>query len=113
MVIIREIDDLGRIAIPKEIRRAMQLKEGEEYALNFTDGKIIIENANPLPLDDETIANKSNDRKTYIMRFEDRITDFIRLTEDQINLLKWLGNNDYLHDDVYYDECSEKEFKVI
>ena len=27
--IVRRIDDLGRIAIPKEIRRTMQIREGE------------------------------------------------------------------------------------
>lgn len=115
MTITRRIDDLGRIVIPNEIREAMGIKAGE--ALDITNtygggGKIIIEKTQS-SFDNETTANIPKDRKTYIMRFEDRITDFICLTEDQINLLKWLGNNDYLHDDVYYDECSEKEFKVI
>ena len=115
MTITRRIDDLGRIVIPNEIREAMGIKAGE--ALDITNAyggeRIIIEKATPAYSNDEPTQNISNDRKMYIMRFEDRITDFILLTEDQINLLKWLSNNDYLHDDVYYDECAENEFKVI
>jgi AbrB family looped-hinge helix DNA binding protein len=41
--IVRRIDDLGRVAIPKEIRRALQIKEGDSLEI-FTerDGSIII-----------------------------------------------------------------------
>lgn len=41
--IIRRIDDLGRIVIPKEIRRAFKIKEGDPLEI-FTerDGSIII-----------------------------------------------------------------------
>ena len=34
--IIRRIDDLGRIVIPKEIRRTMQIREGEALEI-YTD----------------------------------------------------------------------------
>lgn len=41
--IVRRIDDLGRIAIPKEIRRTFKIKEGDPLEI-FTarDGSIII-----------------------------------------------------------------------
>ena len=41
--IVRRIDDLGRVVIPKEIRRALQIKEGAPLEI-FTerDGSIII-----------------------------------------------------------------------
>lgn len=38
---IRRIDDLGRVAIPKEIRRMMQIREGDALELNC-DGKMIV-----------------------------------------------------------------------
>lgn len=34
--IIRRIDDLGRVVIPKEIRRSMRIREGEPLEI-FTD----------------------------------------------------------------------------
>lgn len=36
--IVRRIDDLGRVVIPKEIRRMMNLKEGEALEI-FTEDK--------------------------------------------------------------------------
>ena len=40
--VIRRIDDLGRIIIPKEIRRAMRIKEGDPLEIFTTsDGEII------------------------------------------------------------------------
>ncbi len=35
--IVRRIDDLGRVVIPKEIRRTMRIREGEPLEI-FTDG---------------------------------------------------------------------------
>ena len=42
--IIRRFDDLGRIAIPRDVRRQLEIKEGQ-CAEVFTDeeGKIILE----------------------------------------------------------------------
>ena len=38
--IVRRIDDLGRVVIPKEIRRSLSIKEGDPLEL-FVDGKAI------------------------------------------------------------------------
>ena len=35
--IVRRIDDLGRVVIPKEIRRTMRIKEGEPSFITLTD----------------------------------------------------------------------------
>ena len=41
--IVRRIDDLGRIVIPKEIRRAMRIYEGDPLEIFFdTDNNIIL-----------------------------------------------------------------------
>lgn len=41
--IIRRIDDFGRIAIPKEIRRGLRIKEGDPLEILTTkSGEIII-----------------------------------------------------------------------
>ena len=36
--IIRRVDDLGRIVIPKEIRRTLRIREGEPLEI-YTEGK--------------------------------------------------------------------------
>ena len=44
--IIRRIDDLGRIALPKEIRRTMKIKEGDPLMIYFDKGSIILKKYN-------------------------------------------------------------------
>ena len=35
--IVRRIDDLGRVVIPKEIRRTMRIREGDPLHITLTD----------------------------------------------------------------------------
>lgn len=39
--IVRRVDDLGRIVIPKELRRTLGVKEGDTMEI-FTDGKGVV-----------------------------------------------------------------------
>lgn len=43
--IVRRIDDLGRVVVPKEIRRTLRIREGDPLEI-FTDreGEIILRN---------------------------------------------------------------------
>lgn len=34
--IVRRIDDLGRVVIPKEIRRTMRIREGDSLLISLT-----------------------------------------------------------------------------
>jgi len=34
--IVRRVDDLGRIVIPKEIRRTLRIREGDPYQTTWT-----------------------------------------------------------------------------
>ena len=47
--IVRRIDDLGRVVIPKEIRRTMHIREGDPLEI-FTDkeGGVIFKKYSPL-----------------------------------------------------------------
>ena len=47
--VVRRIDDLGRIVIPKEIRRTLRIKEGEPLEI-FTDreGHILLKKYSPI-----------------------------------------------------------------
>lgn len=38
--IVRRIDELGRVVIPKEIRKTMRIREGEELEIFVDDDKI-------------------------------------------------------------------------
>ena len=47
--IVRRIDDLGRVVIPKEIRRTLRIREGDPLEI-FTDqnGAIVLKKYSPI-----------------------------------------------------------------
>ena len=49
MSTIRRIDDLGRVVIPKEVRRVLGIREGDplEISANTETGQIIMEKVEP------------------------------------------------------------------
>ncbi|MGN0527460.1 MAG: stage V sporulation T C-terminal domain-containing protein [Acutalibacteraceae bacterium] len=47
--IVRRIDDLGRVVIPKEIRRTLRIKEGDPLEIfTASDGEVIFKKYSPL-----------------------------------------------------------------
>ena len=44
--IVRRIDDLGRVVIPKEIRRTMRIREGDPLLITLTRSEKFIMNIN-------------------------------------------------------------------
>ena len=40
--IVRRIDDLGRVVIPKEIRRTMRIREGDPLPMTLTNETVFI-----------------------------------------------------------------------
>lgn len=52
--IVRRLDDLGRLVIPKEIRKQYQLKEGDSIEFYIENDKIILEKY-------DTLSSKEND----------------------------------------------------
>ena len=45
--IIRRIDDLGRVVIPREIRRRLQIRGGDPLEIFITDKGVCFEKYNP------------------------------------------------------------------
>ncbi|MVX62265.1 AbrB/MazE/SpoVT family DNA-binding domain-containing protein [Clostridium chromiireducens] len=45
--IVRKIDELGRIVIPKELRRTMDIKEGDSLEIYTEHNNIILRKYNP------------------------------------------------------------------
>lgn len=77
--IIRRIDDLGRVVIPKEIRQKLQIAEGDALELCYENNMLCLVKYNPMPpfeetlkavtkmLDDEDISRKiSAEDKTVV-----------------------------------------------
>lgn len=53
--IVRRIDDLGRVVIPKEIRRTLRLREGDPLEIFVTDGGVLFKKYQPELLYEESI----------------------------------------------------------
>lgn len=65
--IVRRIDDLGRIVIPKEIRRSMRIREGDAMEIFLEDNYVCLKKYNT---SDEDLAVRCqkyiSDRGAYI-----------------------------------------------
>lgn len=46
--IVRKIDDLGRVIIPKEIRRSLRIREGDPLEIYVEDGAVIYKKYHPI-----------------------------------------------------------------
>ena len=66
--IIRRIDELGRIVIPKEIRKTLRIKEGESL-------EIFVDNSENIVLKKYSIIKKMDD---FAQDFVDAICSFIK-----------------------------------
>lgn len=56
--IVRRIDDLGRVVIPKEIRRSLRIREGDPLELYTSDGGIVFKKYQAYDDKDWAIARK-------------------------------------------------------
>lgn len=55
--IVRRIDDLGRIVVPKEIRRTLRIREGDPLLITLTDGRNAEESAEIQDLREKTFID--------------------------------------------------------
>lgn len=87
--IVRRIDDLGRVVIPKEIRRTLRVREGDPLEL-FMDGKnLILQKYEPLPQFNEDIDNMTNDiYDLYGYNYKDKYAKIKKLFSDIKVILK-------------------------
>lgn len=70
--IIRRIDDLGRVVIPKEIRRTMNIREGEPLEIFLEDGGIVFKKYLPNCRDD--LVSALRNAAEYYDDYEDNRT---------------------------------------
>ncbi|MCM3318213.1 stage V sporulation protein T [Rummeliibacillus sp. G93] len=90
--IVRRIDDLGRVVIPKEIRRTLRIREGDPLEI-FTDreGEIILKKYSPI--------NELGDfALSYVdTLFETLGTSALVSDRDQVIAAAGVSKKDYLH----------------
>lgn len=96
--IIRRIDELGRIVIPKEIRKTLRIKEGENLEIYVDKDENII-------LKKHSLIKKLND---FAQDFSDSIHSFIKhnvIITDNDTILAISGNlkKEYLNTSISLD----------
>lgn len=81
--IVRRIDDLGRVVIPKEIRRTMKIREGDPLIISTTENGVLFEKY-------DINADITDALKQVIDNFEDD------LTKDEIESIRKVIKSIYL-----------------
>lgn len=72
--IVRRIDDLGRVVIPKEIRKNLDIKDGDPLELFIDEeDKIILQ-----PIKEKTKTVEDFEKEIFDFLSEDDIHDLIR-----------------------------------
>ena len=106
--IIRHLDDLGRIVIPKEVRNQIGVEEGDSLnLLTLTDGSLLLRKiVDGKPVNDCPCVAKTKPEKK-VVHFVDNyneITKVVKISAEQNTFLDWLINNDYLSGDIDVNE---------
>lgn len=66
MGIVRRIDELGRIVIPKEVRKRLRMDSGDLVDISVSEDNVVLSKFHPLNHDQEMVANFCNSLKeTY------------------------------------------------
>lgn len=55
--IVRRIDDLGRVVVPKEIRRTLGIDEGDPLEIFVNGGQVILQKYQPETEKEDVIAS--------------------------------------------------------
>lgn len=121
--IIRSIDDLGRVVIPKELRRAINVHEGEQFEIFATsEGEIILRKASMKEVDGVwvkvenkvSVAPAPAPEAPIHMYFQNEYDDDdvkrMIVTPAQMKVIDYLSSCDLLNADYIYRE-GEPEFE--
>ena len=110
-ITLLHIDDLGRIAIPKEIRKIIGIRGGENFEAFVTEqGSLVLKKSETT----ETKFSPNTEPEKIVYTFENHYENNYRvvsITPEQDKLLDWLCDNDYINGDVNithgYPNCDD------
>lgn len=111
--IVRRMDDLGRVVIPKELRQRADIKEGDALEVFITPDKMVVfkkyeENSMGMPVAPPTsVSTKS----PYTITDEDSTKHFVLLSTECENFLAWLADNNMLAYGVEWEAGHEIEIE--
>lgn len=93
--IVRRIDDLGRVVIPKEIRRTLRIREGDPLEIFVArEGEVILKKYSPI-----------NELSHFATEYAEAIFDTLYFPificdRDEVIALSGHAKKDYLHESV-------------
>lgn len=100
--IVRRIDDLGRIVIPKEIRNTLRIKSGDNLDVMVYDNKIILQKFS-------NVAKVENLVCDYVSAFSSSLhIDILVSDRDRI-----VSSSDFLKDKYLNKEISDTLLRLI
>lgn len=81
--IIRRIDDLGRVVIPKAVRKEYDIKEGDPMEISYNANEKVIELKKYVPVDEVNPKEEKKDMPTNM----DYAKDLSSMSEDELKAL--------------------------
>ncbi|NOU76571.1 stage V sporulation protein T [Paenibacillus sp. LMG 31458] len=108
--IVRRIDDLGRVVIPKEIRRTLRIREGDPLEIFVDrDGEVILKKYSP-------IGELGDFAKEYAESLFES-TNHVALISDRDNIIAMAGGSkkDYFEKSVgsIVESCMENRKAIL
>ena len=105
------MDEIGRIVIPKEIRRSMRLEDGEPFEI-FTEEDAVIFKKYKVDNEEEEEGEKEME-KTIIKitdSYENQI-NYVKLSQEAADFFQWLYDEGMLSGGIDFEVVDEVEIK--
>lgn len=108
--IVRRIDDLGRVVIPKEIRRTLRIREGDPLEIFVArEGEVILKKYSPI-----------SELGHFATEYAESLFDALHIPificdRDEVIAVSGDSKKDYLHKSVgdYIEEAIEGRFNTL
>ena len=121
MGIVRAVDDLGRIVIPKEMRRALNIAEGESLEILATHNgglflrkPVEVKHNASIEVTTEITVRPVEEKKTYTFYGDDYRGELqcIKITKEQLDFLNELAEvfGGYIPWEDLFEDCPAETY---